>query len=96
MPYIVPEDRPELQELVDQFPELSVGELNYVFTLLAHKCIQEQGLRYANLNAVVGVFESAKVEFQRRVVAKYEDRKIKENGGVSELDMDLNNETHTD
>jgi len=86
MPYIVPEDRPELQMLVDQFPELSVGDLNYVFTLLAHKCIQEQGLRYVNLNAVVGVFESAKAEFQRRVVAKYEDEKARLNGNVSELD----------
>lgn len=96
MPYIAPEDRPELAHLVDQFPELNDGDLNYVMTLLAHKCIRERGLRYVNLNAVVGVFESVKAEFQRRVVVPYEQKKIVENGGVSDLDRELNNETHTD
>jgi hypothetical protein len=92
MPYILMEDRPDLASIVDSFPELSDGELNYVFTLLAHRCVEARGLRYVNLNAIVGVFESAKAEFQRRIVAPYENRKIRENGCVSDLEGELNAE----
>jgi hypothetical protein len=92
MPYILPERRPELDVIIEQFPGLDDGQLNYVFTLLAHKCVQERGLRYVNLNALVGVFDCAKMEFYRRVVVPYEKRKIAENGGVSRIDKELNNE----
>ena len=34
------------------------------------------------LNAAIGVLECAKLELYRRVVAMYEDGKIKENGDV--------------
>lgn len=79
MPYILPDQRPELND----------GQLNYVFTRLAHRCVEDRGLRYIHLNSLVGVFESAKAEFQRRVVAPYENKKIQENGGVSDVDGGL-------
>jgi len=92
MPYIAPEDRPELDAIVDQFPELNDGELNYVFTKLVHRQVENRGLRYVNLNALCGVFTCALAEFIRRVVTPYEQKKIAENGGVSGVDIKLNNE----
>lgn len=88
MPYILQEQRPELDAIIDKFPELNDGQLNYVFTKLAHHCVVDRGLRYVVLNAIVGVFESAKAEFQRRVVAPYEDEKLRINGSIGELDVD--------
>ena len=44
--------------------------------------IDAKGLRYEHLNAVVGALDSCKAEFQRRVVAPYEDKKAGENGDV--------------
>lgn len=62
------------------------GELNYLITSLCHRYIQDEGLRYATLNEVVGVLECAKAELLRVVVGKYEDKKRLANGSVSELD----------
>lgn len=88
MPYIKQEDRikwaSSLQELGFEFDEngITPGELNYIITKLVHFYVLRKGLNYTHLNDVVGVLESAKAEFQRRVVAKYEDSKIIENGDV--------------
>jgi hypothetical protein len=60
----------------------TAGELNYLFTLLAIEYIKANGLNYQRLNDVVGALDGAKAEFQRRVVAPYEDTKIRENGDV--------------
>ena len=91
MPYIAKEDRLALDHIIDQFSILSDGELNYIFTRLAHKTIMERGcLKYLHLNAVVGVFECAKQEFIRRIVSPYENLKIKENDCISDLDKELN------
>lgn len=87
MPYIKTKDRVKyegvLKELIDILRGLPVeridGELNYVIT----KILKESyPLRYFNLNRAVGVLECAKLEFYRRVVAPYEDIKIKESGDV--------------
>lgn len=58
------------------------GELNYVITEALIGYLRVKGLRYATLNEIVGVLECAKAEFQRRIVAPYEDMKIAENGDV--------------
>lgn len=81
MPYIKPNDRPELTPFCSEYAG-TAGELNYQFTHLAQEYIKANGLSYQNINDVVGALEGAKVEFQRRVVAPYEDAKIKENGDV--------------
>ena len=87
MPYIKMEDRGKyeevLKELIDILKGLPVervdGELNYVITRLLK---ESYPLRYFNLNRAVGVLECAKLEFYRRVVAPYEDVKIRESGDV--------------
>lgn len=87
MPYIKMENRGKydevLQELIDILKGLPIdridGELNYVITRILK---ESYPLRYFNLNRAVGVLECAKLEFYRRVVAPYEDVKIKESGDV--------------
>lgn len=77
MPYITQEDKEFLEtELPD-----TAGHLNYLFTTIING-YTEDGVSYQKINDVVGALEGAKAEFQRRIVAPYEDKKIKENGDV--------------
>jgi len=80
MPYIKKEDREKFNTLLEfPFSELSAGELNYLITMIL-KHTYPKG--YADYNALVGVLESVKLELYRKVIAPYEDIKIKENGDV--------------
>lgn len=58
------------------------GELNYEITLKLIKYLEYNGLDYQSINDVIGALEGAKAEFQRRVVAPYENSKIRANGDV--------------
>ena len=80
MPYISRRERLE----IDASPHLiqTVGQLNYHISMLLRAYVDKHGLCYGSINDVVGVLESAKAEFQRRVVAPYEDKKIQENGDL--------------
>lgn len=77
MPYI----REEFRISAMQRP-INCGELNYKLTLAIIEYMTRNGLSYQTLNDIVGALESCKAEFQRRVVAPYEDQKIRENGEV--------------
>lgn len=78
MPYERPDRRRELDE--GRAPQRP-GELNYVVTRLIDQYLRDRGgLRYAQINEVIGVLECAKLELYRRLAAPYEDRKIAENG----------------
>lgn len=78
MPYITKDLRHELKF---RAPD-SVGELNYAISMLLVQYLKHKGLRYATLNDIVGAIESAKAEFQRRVVNPYEDSCIQKNGDI--------------
>lgn len=87
MPYILPEDRLKLKPAADALvaaidAATTAGDLNYLMSVMAKAYVDAKGLRYEHLNAVVGALDSCKVEFQRRVVAPYEDTKIEDNGDV--------------
>lgn len=56
------------------------GALNYVLTKIATESLTE--MNYDTLNSIIGVLDSAKTEFQRRLVGPYEDIKIEENGDM--------------
>jgi hypothetical protein len=63
------------------------GELNYLITELIQRYIRDVRdvygrVGYQHYNDVIGALEGAKLEFYRRVVSKYEDGKIIENGAV--------------
>ena len=88
MPYITQEDRKKYNDILYnikshfEYYGISPGNLNYLITMIIHEYIGKKGLSYTHLNDVVGVLESAKAEFQRTVVANYEDKKISENGDL--------------
>lgn len=78
MPYIPSLHR---QTVLTEGPK-SCGELNYCLTLVILAYQADKGLSYATINDIIGALESCKAEYQRRVVASYEDQKIRENGDV--------------
>jgi hypothetical protein len=78
MPYIKQELRDEIRH---GKPPLDAGELNYCITKLIHS-YWDRFKNYQGANDVMGALEGAKLEFYRRKVAPYEDRKITENGDV--------------
>jgi hypothetical protein len=90
MPYIPQDRRPVFSKDIDSLVSKikNEGELNYVMTMLARGYVGAHTYKsYSLLNAVVGVFESAKAEFQRRVVNPYENSKIHQNGDVFSEEM---------
>ena len=87
MPYIKQEDRAKYEKTLNELIELLKtqptekldGELNYLITRILIGVYQP---KYFNYNRAMGVLECCKLEFYRRVVAPYEDIKIKESGDV--------------
>lgn len=80
MPYITPERR--IPEEKRGYVAKNAGELNYAITRLCDLYIRDRGMSYEALNAVVGALECAKLEFNRRMVAPYEDDRERTNGDV--------------
>ncbi|MBM3291085.1 hypothetical protein FJY84_00215 [Candidatus Bathyarchaeota archaeon] len=87
MPYIKQEDRLKYEKTLTDLIEILKsqptdkldGELNYLLTRILKGVYQP---KYFNYNRAMGVLECCKLEFYRRVVAPYEDTKIKESGDV--------------
>jgi len=98
MPYIKPEDREEIKDVLEPLKDFifdeqlgaQPGTLNYIITSLCHAYIQGNGYHnYAGFNEVIGVLECAKIEFYRMVAAKYENKKRADNGHISSLDESI-------
>jgi len=81
MPYIKQKDRERLSD-VNVFYCDNAGELNYVFTKIAHNYIKNKGEKYQHYNDLIGALEGAKLELYRRKISLMEDKKILENGDV--------------
>ena len=83
MPYITQERRAALAHTLTPKPDTpkNAGELNYVITMLLLQYWREHG-RYQAINDISGACTEALAEFRRRIVPKYEDQKIRENGDV--------------
>jgi hypothetical protein len=84
MPYIEQGARQKMKKAMgDLMVQITTeGELNYAFSKMARLYLKKHPLRYAILNEIMGVFESAKLEFYRRVVTPYEETKIIEHGDI--------------
>lgn len=80
MPYIPQEDRHQLS--VHPRKIETPGQLNYLITRSLVAYLRQHKLSYQTINDIMGALEGAKMEFYRRVVVKYEDKKISENGDV--------------
>ena len=80
MPYLTS----EVRTYVDTHSPCSAGELNYAITQLISRYVARRkgNHSYSDLNDVLGTLEGAKLEFYRRVVVPYEDRKREANGDV--------------
>jgi hypothetical protein len=87
VPYIKKESRPAIDKLVNplidhlkSLPEdKQDGALNYVITKIIKNLYPK---KYFHLNRALGVLSAVKSEFYRRVIAPFEDTKIKENDDV--------------
>jgi len=87
MPYIKPEHRPELDEIVGQilkhFGKIQEKEwdgcLNYLFTKTLKSLFKPS---YLNFERVMGLLTCVQHEFYRRWVSPYEDSKMKMHGDV--------------
>lgn len=84
MPYIEPGRREAVRPAQRPDAPRSAGELNYAITVLIARYWRDRGPSYQAANDVVGALEGAKAEFQRRVLAPYEDMKREQNGDVYE------------
>jgi len=88
MPYIKSERRAVLDPLINGLiAELEMngfwkvdGDVNYVFTRILKTIYPPESYFY--LNRAVGVVESAKLEYYRRVAIPYEHQKMQANGDV--------------
>jgi len=61
----------------------SIGELNYLITCVIKIFVSKQEkVSYALYNSIIGAIESVKLEYYRRIVALYEEKKKEENGDV--------------
>lgn len=86
MPYIESDRRKFLtsktyQELLDISDQMTAGDLNFMIsTLLWYRFAKAQS--YQTGNEIIGILECVKLEYMRRILAPYEDQKIKDNGDI--------------
>ena len=82
MPYIKKEAREKMDQIVEQMHDSGVvanGDLNYI--LFAY-CKRHVAPSYNNYKNFVGELHQCATEIERRILAPYEEDKIKENGDV--------------
>lgn len=84
MPYIEPGRRDSVRPAMRPDGARNAGELNYAITVLIARYWRDRGPSYQAANDIVGALEGAKTEFQRRILAPYEDMKREQNGDVYE------------
>ena len=88
MPYIKDFERSRFSDTLKllrenvSFNGLNSGQLNYLITNICHIYMHHNGTRYREYNDVIGALEAAKLEFYRRQIVPYEDKKLEENGDV--------------
>ena len=90
MPYIKPEGRSYIDGHIFPLGGLinSPGELNYAITELVHDYIKHKKLCYSTVNEAAGVLNCVQAELYRTVIGPYEQKKMRENGPISDLDDD--------
>jgi len=85
MPYIKQTDRERLDQKIANLAQAinlqnRAGEINYTITKLL-LALKGEG-KYKDFNELIGALEACKLEFYRRAVGSYEDKKTQENGDV--------------
>lgn len=83
MPYILKKQR-EKYRIGGKAHIPTPGELTYLLVHLVRIYMKDKPDSYQIFNEVVGCLECCKQEFYRRIMAPYEDQKLKDNGDVFE------------
>lgn len=82
MPYVKPEIREDLDEIVEHMNDLGIradGDLNYILFKFCKKYVSPS---YNNYKNFIGELNECSNEIRRRILSKYEDKKIEENSDV--------------
>jgi len=82
MPYVEQKIRPDLDEIIRLMYEKDIkvnGDLNYILFAF---CKRHVPPGYSNYKNFIGELNETGAEIRRRLLAKYEDKKIIENGDV--------------
>lgn len=82
MPYIKQSDRKNIDQVVEIIREIGIkpnGEPNYLLFKLCKETIEPS---YNNYKNFIAELTECSEEIRRRLLAPYEDQKIKENGDV--------------
>jgi hypothetical protein len=84
MPYIKKESRVKFDDAINKLAEEinEPGELNYCIYALLNRIIKKHTECYRLYSALIADVDCAKMEFYRKRVGPYEDKKIKSNGDV--------------
>lgn len=91
MPYIKQDDRRILDNAIrglvfalrnNSTTDDIDGKINYAFTRIMREVYDAKTPSYYNMNKAIGVLECIKLEFYRRIISPYEDKKIQENGDL--------------
>lgn len=84
MPYIKQDARHTFESHIQNLAAdaENAGDLNYIITKMLHLYLKKKGLKYANVNEIIGALECCKLEVYRKLAAPYEDTKLNENGSV--------------
>ena len=81
MPYITPTYRVLLE---NGMPPENPGSLNYLLTKQIVDYFFRNQCNYQTINDILGALEGCKLEFYRRIVIPYEDKKKLANGDCYE------------
>lgn len=83
MPYVTREKRELLDQIVSNMGEVykikADGDLNYILYALCKRYVKPSYGEYKNF---IGELNECAAEIRRRLLAEYENEKIKENGDV--------------
>lgn len=84
MPYIDKESRVKFTKAIEEIGNniSSVGEMNYVISMICKSYIDKNGKSYKIFNDLMGIISGVDKELYRMVIAEYEDQKIEVNGKV--------------
>ena len=82
MPYIKRNRRQEVDPIIELMQKSEIkadGDLNYILFAYCKGCVKPS---YNNYKNFIGELRQCATEIERRLLAKYEDEKIIENGDV--------------
>ncbi len=79
MPYIKDSDR---REIARGRNPVNVGELTYLISRVCDTYLNFHEDNYQTRAEITAALENTKLEFYRRIIVPYEDKKIEENGDM--------------